>query len=67
MTDEDEALETAMREAATGPAQVSVDGVSVQQQDPLKQIAVSKHLASKSAMQGRTGFRLTRLSSPGTT
>lgn len=63
----DEELSEVIRDAAAGPAEVEADGVRVARQDPVKQVAVDRYLASKAAMEAGTGFRVTRLSSPGTT
>jgi hypothetical protein len=60
-------LSQTIKQTAEGPAAVNIDGNSVTAQDPLKQIAVDKHLASKSAVARKhRGLRFSRTVNPGT-
>ena len=63
---EDSDLSETIRQTAAGPASVSIDGNSATAQDPLKQIAADKYLASKSAVRQRhRGLRFTKMAAPG--
>ena len=56
----------AIRDNATGPAKVTADGVTVEQQKLTEQIAADKHEGAKKAFRSRTiGLRIARIVPPG--
>lgn len=60
-------LSQTIKQTAEGPAAVNIDGNSATAQDPLKQIAADKYLASKAAVARKhRGLRLSRVVNPGT-
>lgn len=60
-------LSQTIKQTAEGPAAVNVDGNSATAQDPVKQIAVAKFLASQEAVnQKHRGLRISRVVNPGT-
>jgi hypothetical protein len=59
-------LDQQIRDAAAGPAEVTIDGQTVRQQPLADQIAADRYLASKDAAKSkRLGIRLIKLSPPG--
>jgi hypothetical protein len=62
-------IEDAVAQSALDPAAASVDGQSVTAQDPLKLIAVEKHVAARSATSDGTSawgkVRMAKAKPPG--
>ena len=59
-------LSDTIRETATGPARVSIDGSSVDAQKVADQILAEQHLAGRtSAAKNHLGLRFVRLQSQG--
>jgi hypothetical protein len=62
----DETIADAIESTAMGPASVSVDGTSVQQQDISKQIEADRFVKGNSAVgKPHFGLRITQLKPPG--
>ena len=60
-----EEIENAIREAAQQPAEVSVDGQTVEQHPLKDQIEADRYLASKEAAKKGLGVRMTKVVPPG--
>ncbi|MBP9032307.1 MAG: hypothetical protein KBG29_00350 [Pseudomonadales bacterium] len=60
-----EEITSAIHEAAQQPAEVSVDGQTVKQQQLRDQIEADRYLASKDAAKQGLGVRMTKVVPPG--
>jgi hypothetical protein len=58
-------LTNAIKENATAPAEVSVDGQSVKQHPLRDQIEADRYVSSKAAARKRLGIRMTKVVPPG--
>jgi len=62
----DATISDAIDSTAKGPASVSIDGTSIQQQDIAKQIEADRYAKGNSAMsKPHFGLRITQLKPPG--
>jgi len=60
-----EELEDTIRENASGPAEVSVDGQRMKQHSIADQVEADRYTASKKAAKKGLGVRLTKVIPPG--
>lgn len=68
MMSDNETLENAIRENASGPKKVTGDSGSLEQHSLQDQITADKYLASKKAAQSKgLGIKMVKLSPDGTT
>lgn len=68
MPDEQTDFKDAIRENATGPAEVTIDGQTVKQHSLKDQIEADRHLTTgQAADHPRRGIRFSKLVSPGAT
>ena len=58
-------LDDTIRDNASGPSEVSVDGQTVRQHSLKDQMDADRHLSSKQAAKKKLGVRMTKVVPPG--
>ena len=65
MSEKQENLEEKIRQNATGPKYVDIDGQKVEQHSIADQIAADEYLAKKKALRRGNGLKITKLNHSG--
>lgn len=65
MSENQENLEEKIRQNATGPKSVDIDGLKVEQHSIADQIAADEYLAKKKALRRGNGLKITKLNHSG--
>ena len=65
MSENQENLEEKIRQNATGPKYVDIDGQKVEQHSIADQIAADEYLAKKKALRRGNGLKITKLNHSG--